>query len=404
MIARRFLLSKISDRFLSFIAWVSVVGVALGVLALTVVTSVINGFENELSRVVTGMNGDVVLYSRREPISDPKSVEARIRKVIPRTQAVTSSFVTELMTSGPGGVAGSVIEGFDTETLGQVTAIPRALAQGRLPTAEGEVALGYSLAQRVGAIVGSDIRLIIPFIEAAGDGDASGAGGASRSVQVKVVGLVQMGLNDYDSKFVFAPMSAVQNLLKFPGRVTNFKIKLRPGSNPRVAADQLTDHFGFPFRAKSWSDLNKNLLYAIELEKAVISIILAAIVIVAAFNVVSTLMMMIHDKTREIAILKAMGFTARQSFLLFCAIGVGMGIVGTFAGVGIGLLINTLLANTRLIDLPPEIYNIGFLPVITRWHEVGMIALSAVLISFVATLYPSFRVSTRSPLEGLRHE
>ncbi len=404
MLAGRFLLSKASDRFLSFIAWVSVVGVALGVLALTVVTSVINGFENELSRVVTGLNGDVVLYSRREPISDPKSVEARIRKIVPNTRAVTSSFVTELMISGPGGVAGAVLEGFDRDTLGAVTAVPRAVTKGALPTAENEVALGFSLAQRIGAIVGSDVRLIIPFIEAEQSGGGGGAGGASRSVQVRVSGIVQMGLNDYDSKFLFAPIGAVQNLMKFPGRVTNFKIKLAQGGNSRVAADQLTDAFGFPFRAKSWSDLNKNLLYAIELEKAVISIILAAIVIVAAFNVVSTLMMMIHDKTREIAILKAMGFTRGQSFLLFCAIGLGMGIVGTLAGVGIGLLINTLLANTRLIDLPPEIYNIGFLPVITRWHEVGMIAIVAVLVSFVATLYPSFRVSMRSPLEGLRHE
>ncbi len=401
MLARRFLLSKASDQFISFIAWVSVVGVALGVLALTVVTSVINGFENELSRVVTGMNGDVVLYSRSEPISDPEAVEARVRKVLPQAQAVTASFVTELMTAGPAGVAGSVIEGFDAATLGSVTAVPRAITQGVLPSKEGEVALGSSLAQRIGAIVGSDVRLIIPFIEAEADG---GAAGASRSVSVRVVGIVKMGLNDYDSKFVFAPIESIQKLLNFPGRVTNFKIKLTPGSSPRRAADRLTDHFGFPFRAKSWSDLNRNLLYAIELEKAVISIILAAIVIVAAFNVVSTLMMMIHDKTKEIGILKAMGFTRRQSFTLFCTIGVGMGVVGTAVGVGLGLAINNVLARTRLIDLPPEIYNIGFLPVITRWREVGAIALGAVLIAFVATLYPAIRVSLRSPLEGLRYD
>src|SRR6476619_1131251 len=123
LLARRFLLSKHSDGFLSYIAWVSVFGVALGVLALTVVTSVINGFEGELVRVITGMNGDVVLYSRADPVRDPDAVEAKIRKVVPETTAITRSFVTELMVSGPGGVAGAVLDGIDNATLGEVTAI-----------------------------------------------------------------------------------------------------------------------------------------------------------------------------------------------------------------------------------------------------------------------------------------
>ena len=183
-LARRFLLSKVSDGFLSFIAWVSVVGVALGVLALTVVTSVINGFEGELTRVITGMNGDIVLYSRADPVADPDAVEAKIHKIMPETQAITRAFVTELMASGPGGVAGAVLDGIDNSTLGDVTAIPNHVVSGRLPTVDGEVALCRTLAERIGATEGSEVRLILPFSgesgptrsAAHGDGDAEGGG------------------------------------------------------------------------------------------------------------------------------------------------------------------------------------------------------------------------------------
>jgi lipoprotein-releasing system permease protein len=419
ILARRFLLSKASDRFLSFIAWVSVTGVALGVLALVVVTSVINGFEGELVRVITGMNGDIVLYSRGEPVKDPARIESKIRKVVPETRQVTASFVTELMAAGPNGTAGAVLEGFDPETIGLVTNIPRQVIQGRLPTAEGEVALGSAIAERMGAVVGVPVKLIAPFFgdgasveqARAAQGEEGRHGGASdlngaqpRVVKAQVVGIVKMGMHEYDSKFIFATLGSVQKFLDQPGKVTAFKLRLAPHANSRRAADRLSDNFGYPFRAKDWSQMNKNLFYAIKLEKAVIGIILTAIVIVAAFNVISTLMMMIHDKTKEIAILKAMGFRPSQSFRLFCLIGMGIGSVGIGLGVLIGLAVNWVLARTRLIELPADVYYIGYLPVVVRWVEVGMIAVAALLVTFLATLYPAWKVSTRTPLEGLRYD
>ncbi len=404
-LAKRFLLSKASDGFLSFIAWVSVVGVALGVLALVVVTSVINGFESELSRVITGMNGDVILYSRGESVTKPKAVEKKIRDVVPQTEALTASFITQLMVAGPNGAAGAVMEGVDFETLGQVTAVPDRISEGRLPTSIGdatqadaaapiEVALGSALAERIGAGEGSEIRVIIPDAE----------NGTPKSVKGKVVGIVRMGMYEYDSKYVFASLGNVQRLLNQPGNVTAFKLRLKRGADSHAVSEKLEDQFGYPFRAKDWAQLNKNLFYAIQLEKVVIAIILTVIVIVAAFNVVSTLMMMIHDKTREIAILKAMGFRPDQGFKLFCLIGVGMGLVGTVVGSVLGLGVNAVLARSRLIDLPPDIYYISFLPVVVRWREVGLIACVAVLISLLATVYPAWKVSRRSPLEGLRYE
>jgi len=368
----------------------------LGVLALTVVTSVINGFEGELTRVITGMNGDVLLYSRGEPLKDPSVIESEIRKVVPQVTAVTASFVTELMVSGPQGVSGAVLQGIEPDRIGEVTSIPRRLISGKIPTQEGEVTLGSAIAEKLGATLGTPIRLIVPYTS---DKDS-----APRILNVHVVGIVKMGMYDYDSKFVFMTLGAVQKFLDLPGRVTNFNMKILPGTDSREVSDRLGESFDFPFRAKDWSQLNKNLFYAIKLEKVVIAIILIVIVVVAAFNVVSTLMMMIHDKTKEIAILKAMGFRPSQCFQLFCIIGLGIGAVGTTMGVLGGLGLGWVLERTRWIHLPEDIYYIGFLPVVVRWMEIGMIACIALLIAFLATLYPSWSVARRSPLDGLKYD
>jgi lipoprotein-releasing system permease protein len=400
-LASRFLLSKSSDGFLSLISWVSVVGISLGVLALTVVTSVINGFEGELSSIVSGMNGDVLLYSRSEPIANPQSVEERIRKVVPSVTAITQTLVAELMVVGPQGVSGAVLEGIDAESTGLVTSIPRRLVVGRLPVAQDEIAIGSALAEKIGAEVdSSEVRLVVPF---ATETSTEGTAGP-KARNFRVVGIFKMGMYDYDSKFLFSSLAAAQDFLSQPGKVSSFKIKLPQNLPSRAISDKLNDYFGYPFRAKDWGQLNKNLLYAIQLEKVVIAVIMTVIIIVAAFNVVSTLMMMIHDKVRELAILKAMGLRGRDGFRLFLLIGTGLGLVGAGSGVLFGLSLSWILANTRLIELPADIYPISFLPVDVRFHEVVLIACLALLICGIATLYPSWKVAKRSPLEGLRDE
>ncbi len=401
-LAWRFLMSKASDGFLSFIAWVSVIGVALGVLALTSVTSVINGFEGELIRIITGMNGDVVLYSRGEPISEPNAVIEKVRTLVPQVDAVSASFVSEMMIAGPSGVAGMVLEGVDRETIGSVTTLPERVIAGAFPVVQDEVMLGEALATRIGAVPGTNIKLIAPFLGEEESGVS--AGGEPKVIPVKVSGIFKMGMYDYDSKFVIARLADIQKHLIQPGRVTTFKVKLKRGVDSRAVSDRLRDSFGYPFNAKDWGQLNRNLFYAIELEKAVIAIILTVIVIVAAFNVVSTLMMMIHDKTREIAILKAMGFRRRSAFQLFCWTGMGIGAVGTLVGIVLGLCVAWGIGNSRLIELPAEIYPVSYLPVLVRWTEVLVIGGVALLVTFAATLYPSWMVARREPLEGIRLE
>ena len=246
------------------------------------------------------------------------------------------------MASGSAGVSGALLEGFDAETLGKVTTIPQSLAVGRMPQGEGEVAFRVCHCRKAGGgEEGSEVRLIAPF-------SGSGLDSAPQIVKATVVGIIRLGMYDYDSKFIFMTLPAVQKFLGQEGKVTAFHLKLMQGADSRLVSDRLSEAFGYPFRSKDWGMLNKNLFYAIRLEKVVISIILTVIVIVAAFNVVSTLMMMIHDKTREIAILKAMGFRPWQSFRLFCFIGVGIGAVGIFFGVLLGLGLGWVLEKNAL--------------------------------------------------------
>lgn len=398
LLARRFLVSRESDGFLSLISAVSVVGIALGVAALTTVTSVMNGFEGELSRVITGVNGDAILYSRGEPIREPALAEDKIRRALgDRVVAVTPSMVVELMASGLGGVSGAVLEGLDVGTIGLVTEIPKKITQGRMPQAEGEVVLGSVVAEKLGLAVGGSVRLIIPFATGGDDGSSA------KAVDAKVVGISRMGMHDYDSKFIFATLPFAQTIAGIPGAATHFKLKLAPGADPQAAADQLGEYFSFPFRARSWAQLNRNLFYAVKLEKAVISIILLAIILVAAFNVVSTLMMMIHDKTKEIAILKSMGASSGAVGRVFAVVGMTIGVVGTALGLGLGVLLCKVVAKYGY-PLDPKVYLIDRLPVRIDPVEFGLTALITLAVCGFATLVPSRRASALKPVEGLRYE
>ena len=413
ILAHRFLFSKHSDRFLSLITWVSVTGVALGVLALTTVTSVINGFSGELSNVITGVNGELILYSHSSPVNDVERYRQKIGELLPQAQAITASFVTELMVSGPAGVSGAIYEGVELDTYEHVLDIKRRVVEGHFPKEKNEIAIGKTLAETIGVKVGEPLRIIIPFAEGpivSSHGDVSDpeagetSGGGPKVLYATISGILQAGMHKYDSRSLFGRLEDVQEQLNQKGRVTAFKIKMKPGTDLAKASDRLKDHFGYPFRAKDWMQLNKNLFYAIQLEKVVISIILTTIILVAAFNVVSTLMMMSHDKSKEVAILKAMGLPGRSVFGLFCWIGMGIGLVGICLGIGAGLLVNQFIERTRWIKLPADIYYIGYLPVVENGREILLIAVFALVICFCATLYPAVQIMRRSPLEGLRYE
>ncbi len=298
-IAVRFLFSKSRGNFLSFITGVSIIGVCVGVLALLLVTSVINGFENELTHVISGTQGDVIFYTRGSPIRDPDALQEKIHQFAPTLKSITYSFVSEVMFTGPNGVAGGALEGVDLATWGSVVSVEERLVPGgHLPTQATDLILGSALAERLGVKTGDSVRVILPFT----GGESDSGFGAPRVQDFKVTGVVHLGMYDYDSKYSYAPLKAVQKLVYGATEddprnwVTSFRLKLQPKANAPQVAAELSQHFGFPYRIKDWSQLNKNLLYAIQLEKGVIAVLLTAIMIVAAFNVISALLMLVFEK------------------------------------------------------------------------------------------------------------
>jgi lipoprotein-releasing system permease protein len=394
-LAYRFLRSKNSDGFVPLITWVSISGVAVGVASLIVVTSVMNGFESELQRNITSMNGQVVLYSTSASIRNPQDLIQQIQRIEPKVSSVTWSLITGAMAAGPGGVAGVVVEGVDMESAPKVTDLASRVIKGRLP-GDHEVALGSALAERLQVTEGQTLRLLIP--------DSENVEHTPKVVAVKVSGIVKMGMYQYDSKFVYGTIQHIQELFNKAGRVSTLKMRLAPQTDEIKVSQRLGDALGGLYTIKYWGELNKSLLYAVQLEKVVMAVILTAIMIVAAFNVVSTLMMMMHDKVREIAILKVMGLKPSQGSRLFKLIGLSIGLIGASLGVGLGLGLNLFLEKAQLVQLPYDIYYLAYLPFRARWLEVGWIAGLALLIAFLATLYPARRMARQKPLEGIRYD
>jgi lipoprotein-releasing system permease protein len=220
----------------------------------------------------------------------------------------------------------------------------------------------------------------------------------------KVVGVIHLGMYDYDSKYAYATLPSVQRLVFNEPKdyITSFRMKVKDTARAQNTAAELSQHFGWPYKVRDWSMLNKNLLYAIKLEKAVIAVLLTAIMIVAAFNVISALLMMVYEKEKEIAILRVLGVRRRDQFYLFSLIGSFFGLVGTLLGVILGVVCIFILRESRFIRLPAEVYHLEYLPVVIRWTEWSAIGLMAFVICFLATVGPAARIARRSPVEGLR--
>lgn len=404
LVARRFLTGKKSNGFLSFIALVSLFGVCLGVGALTVVMGVMEGFETQLRSIITGTHSHVVLYSSRQSIGDPEALEERIKATVPgRIEAISPYIFSEVMLAKNNRVVGSMMEGINPPDMIHTTELERHLTQGELPgltpPAGGEpsIVLGSALAETLGAKLGDTITVISPFFEKESL--------QPRSRRFKLAGILSTGMYEYDSKYSMVHADEARDFFHLaPGVASAFKIKTTDANTSKQVATKLEQELGFPFRARDWTELNRNLLYAVKLQKAVIFVVLTAIILVAAFNIMSTLMMMMSEKKKEMSILKAMGLSPRRSAIVFLRVGLLIGLSGAVAGIALGLFLCLVLAKTRFITLPADVYFISFLPVDVRPETLLLIAACAVVVALIATVYPSYRIAVESPVEGLRYE
>jgi lipoprotein-releasing system permease protein len=295
-----------------------------------------------------------------------------------------------------------MIEGVEAESIKKTTRITKHLVKGLMPEPGRNdqaptILLGAALAETLGAKEGDEISVISPFFEKESL--------QPRARRFRVSGILQTGMYDYDSKYSVIHADEARDFFRLPdSSASAFKIKTRNSGLSHLLAARLQKELGYPYRVRDWTELNRNLLYAIRLQKAVIFVILTAIIVVAAFNIMSTLMMMMSEKKKEMSILKAMGLSPRQSSGVFISVGLIIGISGAAAGVALGLGLGLILGKTRFIQLPPDIYFISYLPVDVRFPTLLLIAGCAVLVALLATLYPGFRVARESPVEGLRYE
>lgn len=385
--------ARSSDNVLASVTWLAIGGFSLGVAALVIVLGAINGFEGELARVVTDINGDIILYTRGEPVTDLTRFEKNLREKFPEIKEIAPFQIAEAMVVGSLGAKGAVIEGYDIHRMPKVVRTLEKIKEGELPS-EGQILLGKTLAERVGAQVGHMVRLTLPAL----DGEQP----IVLSKEVKVSGIVSLGNHDYDSKFAYAPQQNLQKWLGVGQEASTFKLKMSPGTDLVSTAVKLQDSLGYPFRAKDWSRLNRNLLASIRLEKVVISVLLLAIILVASCNIISQLLILLHDRSKEFSILKAMGFRGTQCLGLILGIGLRIGALGAGVGVCFGLAFLYVMQRTKFISLAPDIYTLGFLPVKIAWEEVALVVGISLLIACFATLFPAWAAIKKTPMEGIR--
>jgi lipoprotein-releasing system permease protein len=406
-IARRYLASRRGTRFLSLITVIAVLGVAVGVLALIIVTSVMNGLQTELRRGILGVNPHVFVLTYGDGMRMP-DWEEPLREVAGVEGVIAAGpFVhTELVIRNRGGYQeAAILRGIEVDAGGTaVTDMPRILGEAgiRLDTTRSglpAIALGQALAGRLGLITGDSVTLI-----SMGNLRMTATGPIPRLAYFEYVGGFRTGMWEYDNKFAFTSLAGARDVAGLGDAVSGLEVRtVDPYRAPEVAA-RIDGALGIPYRTDHWMNMNASLFSALQLEKLALGLILTLIVVVAAFNIVSMLVMVVTDKTREIGILKSMGMSSRRILHLFMLQGVVIGTVGALVGGAVGSLVAWSLDHWRLIRIPGEVYFVSYLPVRMDPLDVALILLLTLLISFLATLYPAWQAARLDPVDAIRHE
>jgi len=403
-IAFKYLLAKRKQTFISIITFISVAGVTVGVMALVVVLGVMNGFEKELKDRILGATAHVHVTSLEGSIAAPAELAARVR-AMPGVAGASPYVITQMMISSGGGTAGGVLRGVDTDHVGTVTRLPRDIRLGGLAgLAEHDrsglpgIILGRELAGNLGVTVGDVVEVLVP------GGSVTPLGAFPRVGRFRVAGILESGMYEFDATFAYVSLAEAARLLGMEGRASGIEVRVeRIYEADRVAA-AIRAALGYPFWAKDWMQTNRNLFSALRLEKAAMFVILVLIVLVAAFNIISTLIMVVMEKTRDIAVLMTLGATRRTVRRIFALEGLIIGIVGTGCGALGGGVLCHLLRRYQFIRLPSDVYYISTLPVLVDPLSVLLVCASSVAICFLATVYPSIQAARIDPAEAIRYE
>ncbi|HEY3490855.1 MAG TPA: lipoprotein-releasing ABC transporter permease subunit [Candidatus Deferrimicrobiaceae bacterium] len=403
-IAQKYLLAKRKQTFISIITFISVLGVTIGVTALIIVLAVMNGFEQELKDRILGATAHVHVTSLDGTIPEPYRLAARLGAMEGIAAASPYVFSQMMITSG-GGATGGVLRGVDPASVGKVTRLVKDVRVGKIENIIRRsaddlpgVILGKELAGNLGVGMGDLVEVLVP------GGNVTPLGAFPRSERFKVAGIFESGMYEYDATFAYVSFDEASRMLGTGGRASGIELKVNDIYQASAIAARIRTDLGLPYYAKDWMQSNRNLFSALKLEKVVMFIILVLIVMVAAFNIISTLIMIVMEKNKDIGILMTMGATRRTIRRIFALEGLFIGIVGTLAGTILGGGLCWLLKKYQFIHLPNDVYYITTLPVLFDPAILMLVGGSSILICFLATLYPARQASRIDPAEAIRYE
>jgi len=405
-IARRYFKARRKRGFINLITYITILGVTIGVAALIIVLSVMNGFEQEVRSRIIGFDGHIRLRTFHfKGMANADSVMLKISD-IPHITGM-SPYVDEkaIIRSGDGS-DGIMIRGVDEKSFGKVSEIPKNIVYGEMnlgisETSEGQklpgIVIGRWVADKLMVDVGDRIILI----------SLKGIGSMFQTPPIKqfvVTGFFETGMYEFDNTFAYVSIKSAQQLFMMPGKVSGIEIKLDDLYRADKVVKLIEDRLGFPYYPQTWFEMRKTLFSWMQLEKYAAFLILCLIILVAAFNIISTLIMVVMEKTREIGILKSMGSSSKSITRIFLYQGMIVGMFGTFTGSLIGYLVCWAQQKYQFLHLPGDVYIISVLPVKIQATDFMAIGVAAILICLAAALYPARKASKLVPVDAIRYE
>jgi lipoprotein-releasing system permease protein len=407
MVAARYLRAKRQESFISVISGFSLIGIALGVATLIIVMSVMNGFQAELLGRILGLNGHLIVQSIDGRIPDYDNVAQRIR-MIPGVTNASPMIEGQVLVNSEGNSFGALVRGLEAKDLQNLTSVSSTLSPGAMDGFdEGDsVILGVRLAEKLNLLPGMMVTLVAP------KGAVTPFGTTPRVKTYRVAGTFRVGMSEYDQTFIFMPLKEAQLFFDLGNAAQGIEVMVTDPNQVAAWRTQVAQAVGQSARIIDWQQMNSSLFGALSVERNVMFLILTLIILVAALNIVSGLIMLVKDKGGDIAILRTMGATQGSVMRIFFIAGAFIGVVGTFAGLLIGIVFCANIENIRqflsrvtgttLFD--PTIYFLSQIPAKVDPYDVIAVVLMSLTLSFFATLYPSWRAARLDPVEALRYE
>jgi lipoprotein-releasing system permease protein len=399
LIGLRYLRSKGGRGFLSLLTLIAMAGMAIGVMALIVVLAVMSGFEDELRSKILGTTSHILVMDvGGRGIENPTRALEVIRKH-PEVRSAAPFVLQQVMLSHGDAATGVVLRGIDPEA--ERRELQQRVKQGQLAdlaAPDATIALGRELARTLGAFVGDTVIAISPR------GAVTAVGTIPKMRPLRVVAIFEIGLYEYDAALAYTSIATAQQFAEMGERVSGVEVRLTDVYQARRVSREIGSTLGMPYWTRDWTEMNRNLFAAIQLEKTAMFVILTLIIFVAAFAIISHLILMVAEKRREIGVLRALGASSRSITLVFMAEGVLIGLVGTVVGTVLGVAIGLVQDRYHVVKIPGDVYQLSELPMKMHPPELVLIAVAALALSFLATLYPSRQAARLHPVDVLRYE